>query len=507
METEESPAKRLRLADAAAAAVDKVEEDDILARVRALAEAAAASIASLSPPGAATAPAVRPKLGAVLPAAKAQEPLAAAKAPERGWEPKAASAVPAVSPAAVAPVRPKLGIIAPQVPMQAQVEEGRWEPKASAPVATVPLRPKVGMIALHVPRQSHPQFQAEERAWEPKAPGHVEEAQHLRAAGIAGTPKSAAFAGLQAAPADAAPGRQEKLQITQAAALQLEQKAEVGNSAETKAEKSAAGTEEVPDPVYPPDQTLYGLAQVAEESAQIASAVAAFCATTGCTDLTQVTTVCETSVQASKRANWASGAADSYEVPSTAYNEDEKEQMEAWVDFVRKTATEAAKVADKAAEECRTYLRQLSASQAAAQEAAKATAAAAAALGQDDPQGGGGGGGGGVGGPRGAKDDRGSRVPCRYHMAGRCVKGSACDFSHDAQDMQARPVFMKLDRPCAFFDRGQCLRGAACPFAHGQEELEEITKARAERAAEKGFGKGWGKYRMSWTPRGTLVTN
>jgi len=354
------------------------------------------------------------------------------------------------------------------------------------------------MFAPQVAPQAHLQAQ-----------GQADEAQLLRAAGIAGTAKSAPFAVTQA-PLEFSAGQQDRMQAAPsgAAAPQQEQKAEPTNPAVSTTENSAAGDEEVKDPVYPPDQTLYGLAQVAEESAQIASAVAAFCATTGCNDLTQVTTVCETSVQASKRANWASGAADSYEVPSTAYDEDEKAQMEAWVDFIRKTATEAAKVADKAAEECRTYLRQLSASQAAAQEAAKATAAAAAAFGQDDPVGGGGGLGGGGGARGGVKgDDKSSRVPCRYHMAGRCVKGSACDFSHDAQDMQARPVFMKLDRPCAFFDRGQCLRGAACPFAHGQEELEEISKARAERAAEKGFGKGWGKYRMSWTPRGTLVTN
>merc|ERR1712232_430892 len=69
-----------------------------------------------------------------------------------------------------------------------------------------------------------------------------------------------------------------------------------------------------------------------------------------------------------------------------------------------------------------------------------------------------------------------SKVPCKNHLAGRCIKGVACEFSHDPADLQARPLMLKSMKPCMFYAKGHCMRGPACPFAHGDEERAEIEK-------------------------------
>merc|ERR1719190_59599 len=75
-----------------------------------------------------------------------------------------------------------------------------------------------------------------------------------------------------------------------------------------------------------------------------------------------------------------------------------------------------------------------------------------------------------------ASGQRRSKVPCKNHLAGRCIKGDNCEFSHDPADLQARPLMLKSMKPCMFFAKGHCMRGPACPFAHGDEERAEIEK-------------------------------
>ena len=60
-------------------------------------------------------------------------------------------------------------------------------------------------------------------------------------------------------------------------------------------------------------------------------------------------------------------------------------------------------------------------------------------------------------------------TPCRYFLAGNCLRGARCQFSHD------RPVGERAATParnggprqaCKFFARGMCMKRDACPFSH-----------------------------------------
>jgi len=192
-----------------------------------------------------------------------------------------------------------------------------------------------------------------------------------------------------------------------------------------------------------PDNTLYALAQLAEESAHMAASAAAFCSNPGSTDVQQIAAVTEAAQQAAQRAHWAASTATSYEPNS---NTSTAGQTKTWEDTMRQIAVQAAESAEKAAQECRNQV--------------------ASATGQ----------------PPTTTRSAGSRVPCKFHQGMRkCVKGAACEFSHDPADLQPRPLSLKTERECIFFGRGQCTRGAACPFAHGTEELAEISRVRATR--------------------------
>jgi len=79
-----------------------------------------------------------------------------------------------------------------------------------------------------------------------------------------------------------------------------------------------------------------------------------------------------------------------------------------------------------------------------------------------------------------------SKVPCKWFLLGQCRK-TICEFSHDIQDLQPRPLHKKRAEQCHYFQKGQCTRGTACPFAHGPEELAEITRIVSDLKTEKRF--------------------
>ncbi|CAE8656147.1 unnamed protein product, partial [Polarella glacialis] len=79
---------------------------------------------------------------------------------------------------------------------------------------------------------------------------------------------------------------------------------------------------------------------------------------------------------------------------------------------------------------------------------------------------------------------RSSKVPCKWFLLGQCRK-SICEFSHDIQDLQPRPLHKKRAEECHYFQKGQCTRGTACPFAHGSDELAEITRIVSDLKTEK----------------------
>lgn len=189
-----------------------------------------------------------------------------------------------------------------------------------------------------------------------------------------------------------------------------------------------------------PDNTLYMLAQLAEESAQMASSAVAFCASPAAAEnATQVAAVADVARQAAQRASWASNAAAAWE-PS------ENGAQEAWVATMKQICHQSHESAQQASQDCAIY-------------AAKIAGAALAA--------------------RSKQGDK-SRVPCKFFFTqGHCTKADECEFSHDSLDQQARPLALKNERLCSFFKSGQCTRGRACPFAHGTDELAEISRVKA----------------------------
>lgn len=187
---------------------------------------------------------------------------------------------------------------------------------------------------------------------------------------------------------------------------------------------------------------FYALAQLAEESAQMNASAAAFCASPSADPL-QIAMVSEAAQQAAQRAAWAvSSMAALEEQKQQAPKEGEEETATAeWRGTMRSIARQAADAADQAAQSCK---------------------ARAEAVGGTNLQ--------AMLGPRKSK------VPCKNHLAGHCMKGMSCEFSHDPADLQARPLMLKSMKPCMFFAKGHCMRGPACPFAHGEEERAEIEK-------------------------------
>lgn len=179
---------------------------------------------------------------------------------------------------------------------------------------------------------------------------------------------------------------------------------------------------------------VYTLAQLAEESSQMATSASAYCANSVSDDPIEATALAEAAQQAATRASWAAATLESY-FPRMGNRDNEGD----WVMNLKQIAMQAAEAAEHAAQTCRQHASQLAATVPPTTE-------------------------------------KKSRVPCKWNMMGQCQKGSSCEFSHDLVDLQPRPLNKKRAEECMHFAKGQCTRGAACPFAHGPEELAEITR-------------------------------
>jgi len=199
---------------------------------------------------------------------------------------------------------------------------------------------------------------------------------------------------------------------------------------------------------------LYALAQCAEESAQMNASAAAFCATP-LADPLQITAVSEAAQQAAQRAAWAVSTMNAFK-DQVALGPDGGDT--GWIFSMMQVAQQASDAADQAAQSCKLH--------------------ATAVEGQLE----------GI-------MPRKSKVPCKNVLAGRCLKGLACEFSHDPADREARPLMLKSLKPCIFFAKGNCTRGPACPFAHGEEERQEIEKiVDSMRKQKRMLGKGSTRY-------------
>eukprot|EP00438_Fugacium_kawagutii_P018660 Skav210091 [mRNA] locus=scaffold1510:287207:288319:- [translate_table: standard] len=187
---------------------------------------------------------------------------------------------------------------------------------------------------------------------------------------------------------------------------------------------------------------MYMLAQLAEESAQTAASAAA-CLNGSELDSNQVAALAEASQQAAARATWAATSiASCFPEPLPGQPPEDE-----WTRSVRHVAAQAAEAAEQAAANCRVQATDLVAKLAASSK---------------------------------------SKVPCKWFLLGQCRK-TVCEFSHDIQDLQPRPLHKKRAEECVYFQKGQCTRGTACPFAHGPEELAEITRIVSDLKTDKRF--------------------
>ncbi|CAK9032880.1 unnamed protein product [Durusdinium trenchii] len=63
---------------------------------------------------------------------------------------------------------------------------------------------------------------------------------------------------------------------------------------------------------------------------------------------------------------------------------------------------------------------------------------------------------------------------CKFVSAGRCCRGSACDFAHSVDELRPTPNLVST-RLCAQFSAtGRCRYGRVCKFAHGSGELRDV---------------------------------
>jgi len=176
------------------------------------------------------------------------------------------------------------------------------------------------------------------------------------------------------------------------------------------------------------DDTLAALAQLAESSAQLVATAASFCANPQA-DASMLAAVVDAAQQGAQRASWAAVAA-------IAYGDSEDFEKE-WNQKMRRAAVQASEVAEQYARDCAAAVKMV------------------------------------------GKGKVIAKAFCKFHAENRCLKGAACEFSHDSAVLPALPLASKTELECVFFLKGECTRGAGCPFAHGPEELDEVIRLKS----------------------------
>jgi len=215
-------------------------------------------------------------------------------------------------------------------------------------------------------------------------------------------------------------------QAQQAAAMQA---AELTHKNETQAHAQARNVK---------FHQLVQLVQVAEEAASQSATASAFCASAspGWVDTEHVKAYAEAAKQEAKKASMAFELIDTF----TLDEKDKTADVAEWLATIHKIALQAVSSSEQAANECDEKAENMPSS-------------------------------------KGAMKPAGNRIPCRWFGQGYCMKGSACEFSHDKDDFKEVPLVLKYDdRECSFFLRGECARGKTCKWPHGPDELAEVRK-------------------------------
>jgi len=192
--------------------------------------------------------------------------------------------------------------------------------------------------------------------------------------------------------------------------------------------------------------TLYALAQLAQESSHYAQQAVACLANS--TDASQINAMAEAAEHAVQRCVFATQAVSAYETLAAGSS-----GHDGYIAAIQQLCHQSSEVAVQAAAVCRAR-----ANSAGAIEEANAPSM---------PQ---------VQVPRGEKR---SRVPCKFFEGGFCQRGDNCPLSHNAGDKEPLTFWQKREYMCTFFEEGKCIRGVSCAFAHGAEELDMIIKFKA----------------------------
>eukprot|EP00930_Biecheleria_cincta_P086730 TRINITY_DN75991_c0_g1_i1.p1 TRINITY_DN75991_c0_g1~~TRINITY_DN75991_c0_g1_i1.p1 ORF type:complete len:285 (-),score=51.56 TRINITY_DN75991_c0_g1_i1:8-808(-) len=64
---------------------------------------------------------------------------------------------------------------------------------------------------------------------------------------------------------------------------------------------------------------------------------------------------------------------------------------------------------------------------------------------------------------------------CKFHLAGACLRGTACNFAHDVSEIRAKPNFAKTWMCAKFSKKRRCDEGGNCSFAHSKKELQRAA--------------------------------
>merc|ERR1719433_339453 len=211
--------------------------------------------------------------------------------------------------------------------------------------------------------------------------------------------------------------------------------------------------------------TLYALAQMAQESSHYAQQAVAFSANS--TDANQINAMAEAAEHAVQRCMFATQAVSAYETLAGGNS-----GHEGYIAAIQQLCQQSSEAAVQAAAVCRA-----SANSALAVEKANAPPVPEVQV------------------PRGEKR---SRVPCKFFEGGMCQKGDECPLSHNPSDKQPLPFWQKRQYMCTFFEEDKCIRGASCAFAHGAEELDMIIKFKAALKEENNKGSKPAKWPGDW---------